>query len=65
MYQFSNNWFEAHKPSWKKLLEYSQPKNILEIGGSRNIAEAYKAFRGRAPSSHALLKQAGIEPEAA
>ena len=32
MYQFSNNWFEAHKPSWKKLLEYSQPKNILEIG---------------------------------
>jgi oligopeptidase A len=39
-------------------------ENILEVGGSRNIAEAYKAFRGREPSTHALLKQAGIEPEA-
>jgi predicted O-methyltransferase YrrM len=32
MYQFSNNWFEAHKSSWKNLLESAQPKNILEIG---------------------------------
>jgi len=40
-------------------------ENILEIGGSRDIAEAFKDFRGRSPSTHALLKQAGIEPEAA
>ncbi len=39
--------------------------NILEIGGSRDIAEAFRSFRGRAPSTAALLRQAGIEATSA
>ncbi|MBT8082545.1 MAG: M3 family metallopeptidase [Gammaproteobacteria bacterium] len=34
---------------------------ILEVGGSRDIMEAYKAFRGREPTIDALLRQNGIE----
>jgi len=33
---------------------------VLEIGGSRDIAEAFVAFRGRPPRVEALLRQSGI-----
>lgn len=36
-------------------------KQILEIGGSRDIMDAYVAFRGRRPEIDALLAQSGIE----
>ena len=36
-------------------------REILEIGGSRDIMDAYVAFRGREPTIDALLHQAGIE----
>jgi oligopeptidase A len=36
---------------------------ILEIGGSCDIMQAYIAFRGRKPVLDALLKQSGIESE--
>ena len=36
-------------------------REILEVGGSRDIMEAYIAFRGREPTIDALLRQAGIE----
>ena len=36
-------------------------QEILEVGGSRDIMDAYKAFRGREPTIDALLRQAGIE----
>lgn len=35
---------------------------ILEIGGSRDIMDAYIAFRGRKPTIDALLRQNGIQP---
>lgn len=35
-------------------------ENVLEIGGSRDIAEAFVAFRGRPAHVDALLKQSGI-----
>ena len=38
-------------------------REILEVGGSRDIMEAYKAFRGREPTIDALLRQTGIEVE--
>lgn len=38
-------------------------KEILEVGGSRDILEAYVAFRGREPTIDALLHQHGIETE--
>jgi oligopeptidase A len=38
-------------------------KEILEIGGSRDIMEAYIAFRGRKPTIDALLRQNGIHSE--
>ena len=34
---------------------------ILEIGGSRDIMQAYTAFRGREPTVDALLRQNGIQ----
>ena len=34
---------------------------ILEVGGSRDIMQAYIAFRGRKPEIDALLRQSGIE----
>ena len=37
-------------------------QEILEIGGSRDIMRAYVAFRGREPTTDALLRQNGIEP---
>jgi len=36
---------------------------ILEVGGSRNIMDAYVAFRGRKPTIDALLRQNGIRAE--
>ena len=36
-------------------------EEILEVGGSREIMQAYVAFRGREPTIDALLRQAGIE----
>ncbi len=33
---------------------------ILEVGGSRDILDAYVAFRGRKPEIDALLRQSGI-----
>ena len=38
-------------------------KEILEIGGSRDIMQAYIAFRGRKPTIDALLRQNGIHSE--
>ncbi len=35
-------------------------REILEVGGSRNIMDAYVAFRGRKPVIDALLQQHGI-----
>ena len=36
-------------------------QEILEVGGSRDIMQAYIAFRGRRPTIDALLRQTGIE----
>jgi oligopeptidase A len=36
---------------------------ILEVGGSRDIMDAYVAFRGRKPTIDALLRQDGIQAE--
>ena len=38
-------------------------QEILEIGGSRDIMDAYVAFRGRRPTIDALLRQSGITAE--
>ena len=35
-------------------------RKVLEIGGTRNIGEAYEDFRGREPSIEPLLAQSGI-----
>lgn len=35
-------------------------KNILEKGGSEHPMDLYKAFRGKEPSIHALLKRSGL-----
>ncbi|MBM4195696.1 MAG: M3 family metallopeptidase [Gammaproteobacteria bacterium] len=39
-------------------------EEILEIGGTRDIAEAFRAFRGRAPEIAALLRHSGISAAA-
>jgi oligopeptidase A len=36
-------------------------QEILEVGGSRDIMQAYVAFRGRKPTIDALLRLSGIE----
>jgi oligopeptidase A len=36
---------------------------ILEVGGSRDIMQAYVTFRGRKPTIDALLRQSGISAE--
>ena len=36
---------------------------ILEVGGSCDIMQAYVAFRGRKPRIDALLRQCGIDTE--
>jgi oligopeptidase A len=38
-------------------------REILEVGGSRDIMDAYIAFRGRKPTIDALLRQDGIQSE--
>jgi len=35
-------------------------EEILEVGGTRDIGEAFRAFRGRDPDLTALLRHAGI-----
>ncbi len=40
-------------------------EQILEIGGTRDIGEAFRAFRGRAPEIGALLRHSGITAAAA
>jgi oligopeptidase A len=35
-------------------------QEILEVGGSRDIMQAFVAFRGRKPTLDALLRQSGI-----
>ena len=35
-------------------------KTIYAAGGTRDPAEAYKAFRGRLPSAQALLRKRGF-----
>ena len=35
-------------------------REILEVGGTRDIAEAFRAFRGRGPDIAALLRHSGI-----
>lgn len=40
-------------------------ENILEMGGSREPADLFRAFRGRDPDVEALLKQSGITGHAA
>ena len=35
-------------------------REILEVGGSRDALESFKAFRGRAPSIDAMLRHLGI-----
>ena len=35
-------------------------RNILELGGSRDAAELFRAFRGREPKIDALLRHSGI-----
>jgi oligopeptidase A len=39
-------------------------EEILEVGGSRDIMEAYIAFRGRKPTLDALLRYSGIDKAA-
>ncbi len=39
-------------------------REILEVGGSRDIMEAYVAFRGRKPTLDALLRMSGIDKAA-
>lgn len=38
-------------------------REILEVGGSRDIMAAYVAFRGRKPTIDALLRQNGIQSQ--
>ena len=40
-------------------------EQILEIGGTRDIGEAFRAFRGRPPDIGALLRHSGITAAAA
>ncbi|OCQ21282.1 dipeptidyl carboxypeptidase [Pseudoalteromonas luteoviolacea] len=36
-------------------------KNILEVGNSRPLMDSYKAFRGQAPTTDALLTRRGLQ----
>lgn len=38
---------------------------VLALGGSKPPAEVFKMFRGRDPSTEALLRHAGLTPVAA
>jgi len=38
---------------------------VLALGGSKPPAEVFKLFRGRDPSTEALLRHAGLTPAAA
>jgi peptidyl-dipeptidase Dcp len=39
--------------------------HIYSAGGTRDPADAYRAFRGRLPTADALLRKRGLVPEAA
>jgi oligopeptidase A len=56
--------FEAFEEGglWNAELSGRFRRCVLEVGGSRDIAEAYVAFRGRPAHVDALLRQCGIEP---
>jgi oligopeptidase A len=38
---------------------------VLALGGSRHPMEVFEAFRGRAPTTEALLRHSGLVPKAA
>ena len=44
-----------HQPSWDRFRE-----TVLEVGGSRPAADSFQAFRGRAASQDALLRQRAV-----
>ncbi len=44
-----------HRPTGQRFLQ-----EILEVGGSRDAVEGYKAFRGREPDPSALLRHRGL-----
>lgn len=46
--------------TWNREVADSFRQKILEIGGTRDIAEAFREFRGRSPRIEPLLAQAGI-----
>ena len=35
---------------------------VLSLGGSRSPSEVFEAFRGRQPSSDALIRHSGLQP---
>ena len=45
-----------HQPTWDRFREA-----VLEVGGSRPAADSFLAFRGRAASQAALLRQRGLD----
>lgn len=53
--------FEESGDIWNRDLAQSYRDNILSRGNSRDPAISYEAFRGRAPSPDALLKQRGLK----
>jgi peptidyl-dipeptidase Dcp len=55
---------EAGSPFDPALAERLE-REVLAVGGSRDEAESYLAFRGRMPGVEALLKGRGLVPEAA
>ncbi|USD29281.1 M3 family metallopeptidase [Pseudoalteromonas sp. SCSIO 43201] len=38
-------------------------KHILSVGNSRPVMDSYKAFRGKEPTTAALLKRRGLDPK--
>jgi peptidyl-dipeptidase Dcp len=56
--------FEERGDPFDPDLAQSLERNILAVGGSRDEAESYRAFRGRMPSIEPLLKGRGLLAEA-
>ena len=42
-YTFTNDWFEAHKPTWRSILTRKLPTNILEIGSYEGQSTVYSS----------------------
>lgn len=55
---FTESALEDGRPHPDTARRYLQ--EILEVGGSREALNSFKAFRGREPSIHALLKDLGM-----